>query len=165
MGRIYLGQKKYGKSSAALAKAYKRSKKQLEKGEILFIHSNVFEKKGDLEATARYRVRAAKDFASAKGENYAILADVYKALGNSYLGLHQYVKAADAFSKALTFSDSERMKANVGFLLGDAYQKGNIIEKAKEAFETVATTYDSVWARLARQRLTTIELSEAVKNT
>ncbi|MCP4021730.1 MAG: tetratricopeptide repeat protein, partial [Desulfobacteraceae bacterium] len=165
MGNIYLAQKKYNKSSTALKKAYKRSKKYLEKGEILFLHSNVFEQKGDLLKASEYRVRSAKDFASAKGENYDILAHVYKELGNSYLGLRYYVKAADAFSKALGFSDDDRIKANLGFLLGDAYQKGNSIQKAKEAFETVASTYDSVWARLARQRLTTLELSISVQNT
>jgi tetratricopeptide (TPR) repeat protein len=106
-----------------------------------------------------------KDFAAAPGANYDILAVAYKTLGNTYLSLESYVQAADAFSKALNFSEGNRAKANLGFLLGDAYQKGNSIKKAKEAFEQVAGNSDSVWARLARQRLTTLELAETVINS
>ena len=93
------------------------------------------------------------------------MTDAYKKLGNTYLRLTSYVQAADAFSMALNFSEGNREKANLGFLLGDAYQKGNIIQKAKEAFEQVTGNYDSVWARLARQRLTTLELAETVINS
>ncbi|MDQ1270754.1 MAG: hypothetical protein QG618_2066, partial [Thermodesulfobacteriota bacterium] len=56
-------------------------------------------------------------------------------------------------------------KANIGFLLGDAYQKGNALDKAKKTFEQVAQSYDSVWARLARQRLSTMGLVEKMINS
>ena len=65
----------------------------------------------------------------------------------------------------MNFSEGDRLKANLGFLLGDAYQKGNILPKAREAFEQVADRYNSVWARLARQRLTTLDLARTVSNS
>ncbi len=123
-------------------------------------HSDVFEKKGDIKGAARLRELSVKEYASSPGKNYEILAVSYKTLGSTYLRLKSYVQAADAFSKALSFSEGERAKANIGFLLGDAYQRGNIMDKAKEAFEQVAGNYDSVWARLAQQRLSTLDLAE-----
>ncbi len=47
----------------------------------------------------------------------------------------------------------------------ESYQKGNILPKAKKAYQQVAQTYDSVWARLAQQRLNTLELAESVQNS
>ncbi|HCY85379.1 MAG TPA: hypothetical protein DHV36_09625 [Desulfobacteraceae bacterium] len=165
MGNIYLSKKQYAKAAQALDRAFTRSKKPLERGDILMYHSDVAEQKGDLKSAAAYRAKAVKEFASAPGKNYGIMATAYKSLGSTYLGLKSYVQAADAFSKALQFSDGDRAKANIGFLLGDAYQRGNILDKAKEAFEQVAGTYDSVWARLAQQRLSTMDLAETMINS
>lgn len=164
-GRIYLDKKQYDLSSKRFDEAYKISEDHLEKGRILIAHSNVFEQKGDLETTAVLREKAAKEAALAPGENYDFLTDVYKELGRSYVGLKQYVKSADAYLKALSFSADAQEKANLGFLLGDAYQKANILQKAKDAYKQVVISDDSVWARLAQQRLDTLELAEAVQNS
>ena len=164
-GNIYLEKKKYKSASAKFNEAYNISKKPLDKGRILMMHSNVYEKKGDLKTASTLREKAIKDIALASGENYDSLAFAYKELGRTYIALKKYVKSADAYLKALGFSESDREKANIGFLLGDAYQKGNIIPKAKEAFKQVVSSYDSVWARLAQQRLNTLELAETVQNS
>ena len=165
MARIYQGSKKLKNARNWFSRAYKKSRKRLEKGMILVGHSRVFANDDQYSQAADYLVNAVKDIASAPGENYNVLTDTYRELGNTYLKLQKYVKAADAFSKALTFSDTQRVKANLGFLIGDAYQKGNALEKAKDAFKTVADSDDSVWARLARQRLATIELAGTVQNS
>ncbi len=165
MGQIYLEKDSYAKATGAFNRAYAASKKALERGEILMYHSDVLEKKGDLRAAVRLREKSVKEYASAPGKNYEILAVSYKTLGSTFLVLKSYVQAADAFSKALSFSEGERAKANIGFLLGDAYQRGNIMDKAKEAFEQVAGSYDSVWARLAQQRLSTMDLAEKMINS
>jgi tetratricopeptide (TPR) repeat protein len=128
-------------------------------------HAAVFAQQNDMKASARLLADAVKDFAAAPGKNYEILTHAYKTLGNTYIALTSYVQAADAFSKALHFSEGDRLKANLGFLLGDAYQKGNILPKAREAFAQVADTYDSVWARLAQQRLSTLDLAQTVSNS
>ncbi len=165
MGEIYLEKKQYTKSDGKFKKAYAVSTNHLEKGKILIQHSNIYENQKDLKTASKLRARAVKEFAAASGKNYDLLTEAYKILGNTYLGFQSYVRAADAFSKALNFSTGDRAKANLGFLLGDAYQKGNIIKKAKEAFEQVAGNNDSVWARLARQRLSTLELAETMTNS
>lgn len=165
MGGIYAEKKQYQKAAKTFERAYGRSKKPLERGRILMYHSDVAEQKGDLVAAAGFRARAVKEFTAAPGKNYETLATAYKALGSTYLELKSYPRAAEAFSKALQFSEGDRTKANIGFLLGDAYQRGNILDKAKEAFEQVAGAYDSVWARLAEQRLSTMDLAEKMINS
>ncbi|MBU1196464.1 MAG: tetratricopeptide repeat protein [Proteobacteria bacterium] len=164
-GRIYLDKKQYALSSQRFDTAYGISENHLEKARILFSHSNVYEHKGDLNTVASLREKAAKEAALAPGENYDFLTAVYKELGRSYIGLKLYVKSADAYLKALSFSADAQEKANLGFLLGDAYQKANILQKAKDAYKQVVTSDDSVWARLAQQRLDTLELAEAVQNS
>ena len=129
------------------------------------MHSNVYAKKGDLKTASQFHEKAIKEIALAPGENYEILTDAYKELGQTYISLKKYIKAADAYLKALSFSKNDREKANLGFLLGDAYQKGNIIPKAKEAFKQVVASYDSVWARLAQHRLNTFELAQMVQSS
>ena len=165
MGLIYLERDSYAKASGTFKRAFAASKKAFVRGGILMYHSDVFEKKGDLKGAARLRELSVKEYASSQGKNYEILAVSYKTLGSTYLSLKSYVQAADAFAKALSFSEGERAKANIGFLLGDAYQRGNIMDKAKEAFEQVAGNYDSVWARLAQQRLSTLDLAEKMINS
>jgi len=164
-GQIYLEKNNYKLSSERFDEAYRVSKNHLEKGKILILNSDVFEKKGDLNSTSKIREKAIKEIALAPGENYEVLTDAYKKLGGTYTALKMYTKSADAYLKALSFSVNDQGKANIGFLLGDAYQKSNIIPKAKAAFKQVAVSYDSLWARLAQQRLSTLELAETLQNS
>jgi len=164
-GHIYLEKKDYQTSSDKFKDAHKISKNHIEKGTILLSHSSVYEKKGDMKTASDLREEAVKEIALAPGENYELLTEAYKQLGQSYIALKNYVKAADSYQKALNLSNNDQEKANLGFLLGDAYQKGNVLLKAKEAFEQVVASYDSVWARLAQQRLNTLELAETVQNS
>jgi tetratricopeptide (TPR) repeat protein len=163
--QIYLDKNNYTSASDKYNWAFKKAKSNLDKGNILMQHATVYDKKKDLKTASALREKAIKEIALASGENYGILADSYKQLGRTYVDLEQYVKAADSFYKALSFSQTDQEKANIGFLLGDAYQKGNILVKAKEAYEQVVASYDSVWARLAQQRLSTLELAQTVQNS
>lgn len=164
-GDIYLDKKNYKLSSEKYNEAFKISKTHLDKGKMLILQSNVYEKKGDMQTASDLREKAIKEMALAPGKNYEILTNAYKELGRTYILLARYVNAADAYLKALSLSENDQEKANLGFLLGDAYQKGNIIPKAKDAFKQVVASYDSIWARLAQQRLNTLELAEMVQNS
>lgn len=165
IGQIYLEKDSFTKADKTFSAAYKAEDDALDKGRILMLRAAVYRKKTDLNTASELQTRAVKAFAASPGENYEILAGAYKTLGSTYLEMKSYVQAADAFAKAFDFSEGERAKANIGFLLGDAYQKGNRLDKAKEAFEQVAQSYDSVWARLARQRLSTMGLTKKIINS
>ncbi len=118
-----------------------------------------------MKTAAKFRERAIKELALASGENYEILAKAHKQLGNTYVDLKQYIKSVDSYLKASSFSRDNEEKANLGFLVGDAYQKGNILPKAKTAFKQVVEAYDSIWARMAQQRLSTLELAQMAQNS
>ena len=164
-GNIYLEQNKYKLSSLKFKQVYKLSKTHLEKGQALLQQSNVYEKTKDLKTVVKLRENAVKEIALAPGENYEVLSKAYKELGATYILLKQYVNSADAYSKALGFAKSDTEKANLGFLIGDAFQKGNVLAKAKNAFKQVVVNYDSIWARMAQQRLSTIELAQVAQNS
>ncbi len=164
-GNIYLEKNKYQLSSSKFKQAYKAAKTHLEKGKAILLHSNVYVKKGDMKTASKLRENAVKELALASGENYEILTKAYKELGQTYISLKKYVSSADAYLKALSFSKDAKEKANLGFLVGDAYQKGNILLKAKKAFKQVVDTYDSIWARMAQQRLSTLELAQIAQNS
>ena len=164
-GNIYLGKNKYKLSSLQFKQAFNAAKNHLEKGKIILLHSNVYVQKGDMKTALKLRENAVKELALAPGENYEILTKAHKDLGKTYISLKNYVKSADAYSKALSFSKDDKEKSNLGFLIGDAFQKGNILPKAKQAFKQVVDTYDSIWARMAQQRLSTLELAQIAQNS
>lgn len=165
IGQIYLEKGNSSKADDNFVSAYKSTKDALDKGRILMLRADIYQKKPDLKTAAELQARAVKSFAASPGENYEILAGAYKTLGSTYLAMKSYGQAANAFAKALDFSQGDRAKANIGFLLGDAYQKGNALDKAKETFEQVVQSYDSIWARLSQQRLTTMGLAEKMINS
>jgi len=165
IGQIHLEKGKFSKADDNFVAAYKAGEDALMKGRILMRRAEIYQRKTDLKTAAELQAQAVKSFAASPGENYEILAGAYKTLGSTYLEMKSYGQAANAFAKALDFSQGDRAKANIGFLLGDAYQKGNALDKAKETFEQVVQSYDSVWARLAQQRLTTMGLAEKMINS
>ena len=164
-GNIYFDKKRYKLASSKFKLAYKTAKTHLEKGEVLLLHSNIYEKKSDMKTAVEFRENAIKELALASGENYEILTKAHKQLGHTYIYLKQYIKSADSYRKALSFSQDNKEKANLGFLVGDAYQQGNILPKAKKAFKQVVEAYDSIWARMAQQRLSTLELAQMAQNS
>ncbi len=165
MGKIYEEKNKLTLATARLKKAFSISRDDLEKADILFLQAQVYEKGNELSKAAKYRRRGIDHIAAAPGTHYPLLAKAYKDLGAVQIKAKDYTHAAQSYARALDFSQEGDGKANIGFLLGDAYQKGNIVAKAREAFTKVAQNYDSVWARLAKQRLETLELAQALTNS
>ncbi len=165
MGQIYVEKDASAKADAQFKKAYAAAKSDYQRAGILTAHAKLYKKTGNLTKAADLIGKAAKAYAAAKGNHYQALTTSYKALGDTCLAMKSYVRAAQAYAKALDFSKGDRVRANIGFLLGDAYQKGNVLDKAKQTFAHVAQTYDSVWARLAKQRLTSLELADQMINS
>ena len=166
MGNILLEKGKIESSSRNFSKAEKLSKDHIEKGTILMQHAEVYKKQENWPKVSELITMTVNEFASAPGENYELLTKAHRELGQSYVNQKAYGSAVDAFALAVKFSsDGGKNASNLEFLLGDAYQKGNNLDKAKETFEKVAGTDDSIWARLAKERLSTIDLAEKVSNS
>ena len=165
MARIYMEKKEWDAAGRYYDLAYKSSGGRLEKGETLYAKAMMYKAQQRWEKMADTLASAVNDIASASGENYALLFRAYRDLGDAYIEQELFVKAADSYSKALKFSDTRNQKANLKFMLADAYQKSNALKEAKEIFREVAERFDSVWGRLAAQRLSTLKLAEDVKKS
>ncbi|MGM0643052.1 MAG: tetratricopeptide repeat protein [Thermodesulfobacteriota bacterium] len=165
MGGIYMEKEDWKKSGRYFDLAYQAAGDHLEKGEVLYEKSRMYKTKQDWGKMSDTLEAAVNDIASAPGENYTRLFRAYRSLGDAYMKQNVFVKAADSYSRALNFSDTRDQEANLKFMLADAYQKSNALKEAREIFREVADRYDSVWGRLAAQRLSTLELAEDVKKS
>ncbi|MBF0204571.1 MAG: tetratricopeptide repeat protein [Desulfamplus sp.] len=165
-GNILFNKGELTKAGKSFRSAYELSKDRIEKGNILSREAQIYQKLNEWKKVTDLFEKAVKEYASATGKNYDLISGAYKSLGKSYLEQKLFIKAADAFNMALKISDTAGLNSvDIVFMLGDAYQKANAIEKAKEAFEKVAGTDDSIWARLAKERLTTLALAEKVSSS
>ncbi len=165
LGNILLEKEMFDKAVRRYTLAYKAANNPHQRGEILLREAEAYKLQAKWGKAAAALEKATGEFASASGTNYDVLSNSYRGLGEVCVEQTLYVKAAEAFSMALKFSDAGTDTADLGFMLGDAYQKGNIMKKAKETFDKIANGDDSIWARLAKERLTTIELAKKVSNS
>ncbi|MFO7751129.1 MAG: tetratricopeptide repeat protein [Desulfobacteraceae bacterium] len=164
MGGIFMEKSAYGKAADQFDLAYRAEEENLEKGKILVEKARVHAQEEQWARASETLDLAAQKIAAASGTHYSLLSSIYRDLGRSYIEQEIYVKGAEAFTVALKFSGNLN-KNDIEFAVGDAYQKANVLEKAKKAFENVAASDDSVWARLAKERLATLDLAEKVKNS
>ena len=166
MGSILLEKGKIESSSKNFINAEKLSKDHVEKGTILMQHAKIYKKQENWPKVSELITQTINEFASAPGENYELLAKAHRELGQSYVNQKAYGSAVDAFALAVKFSsDGGSNASDIEFMLGDAYQKANNLDKAKETFEKVVGADDSIWGRLAKERLSTIDLAEKVSSS
>ncbi len=165
MGNILIAKKRFAKAVKTFDKAYGATRDRLQKGAVMAQKSDVYKAQNDWPQVSAMLSRAVKEFAMAPGDNFEVLSSTYTRLGESYLEQKLYVKAADAFVLALKFGGGDGVRADIGFMLGDAYQKANVLKKARKAFEKIVALDDSIWSRLAKERLATLDLAEKVKNS
>lgn len=166
IGNILFDKGELTKASKSFRTAYEASKDRVEKGNILSREAEIYQKLNEWKKVSDLFEKAVTEYASATGKNYELISGAYKSLGKSYLEQKSFVKATEAFNMALKISDSAGYNSvDIIFMLGDAYQKANALDKAKEAFEKVAGADDSIWSRLAKERLATLSLAEKVSSS
>jgi TolA-binding protein len=165
MAEIYLSKNKYKESGGMFERAYKVCKDPIKKSEILIGKAKFYEKQQEWAKVTYVLANAVQDIMSASGKHHKKLSSVYRSMGNAYVKQHVYVRAAESFSEAVKFSETGAMTANLKFMMGDAYQKANVIKEAKKVFKNIVKQDDSVWARLAEQRLSTLALAENAKRS
>ena len=164
MGEIFSQSNRFDKAINNFTKAYKSTKNYHEKGNILIKQAGVYKNQNKLGTVSFALAKAVKNFTIAPGNNYNLISDTYKRLGESYIEQKKYSNAAEAFKKSLEFSDTPKSKTDVRFMLADAYQRGNSLKKAKEIFEKIAVEDDSVWSKLSKERLSTLDLAKRIKS-
>jgi len=164
-GDIFLEKKDPVRALDSFSMAYKKSKNHLQKGKILERQAEAYKILKNWQKVSMMFKKALNDFNLASGTNYEVISSAYRSLGESYMNQKQYVNAGDAFSMAIKFLGEKNSRPYLGFMMGDAYEKANIIKKAKKAFEKVASGDDSIWSRLANERLLTLKLALEVKKS
>ncbi|MEA2060951.1 MAG: tetratricopeptide repeat protein [Thermodesulfobacteriota bacterium] len=165
IGEIHLAKNDFNQAANAFARAEQAEKDHFHKGRFLVKKAEVFKREKKWADAAVTLTRAAEEIAASSEPHYRQLVDTYQKLGRSYIEQDLYVKGAEAFTLALKFSGKVEKRADISFAIGDAYQKANVLKKARKVFERVAASDDSVWARLARERLSTIELAQKMRNS
>lgn len=166
LGKIMVANDRIDEGRLFYKTAFDISQDRIEKGDIMGMLADLHTRTSAWSQVIARLEQALTEYASAPGENYDRMSKTYKALGKAHLEQEAYVKAAEGFTMALKFAaDAGQTGADITFMLGDAYQKANAIDKAKETFQKVAETEDSIWARLARERLSTLSLAETLSNS
>ncbi|MDY0219654.1 MAG: tetratricopeptide repeat protein [Desulfobacterium sp.] len=165
MGKILLDKNKFARALESLDKGYGMTRDRIERGNILVLKGEVFKAQKDWPGVSKELVEAVREFALASGDNYDLLVATQIRIGESYLEQKFYVKAAEAFVMASRLTGEKGSRADLGFMLGDAYQKANVLTEARKAFESVIALEDSIWTRLARERLATLDLAQKVNES
>jgi len=165
MGDILVDKNEFTKAVASFDLAYGASHDPIEKGNILVHKGKVYKAQNDWPRVSDILIMAAKEFSLAPGTNYQLISNIHTQIGESYLEQKLYLKAADAFVMALKLGDRKEPRADIGFMLGDAYQKANILKKARAEFEKIASMDDSIWSKLAKERLVTLDLAQKAENS
>ncbi len=164
-GDIFLGKKDAASALDNFSMAYKICKNHFQKGKILEKQADAYKLLKNWQKVSIMLKKALNDFNLTSGTHYEVISNAYRSLGESYMKQMQYVNAGDAFSMAIKFAGENISSPDLRFMMGDAYEKANIIKKAKQAFEKVASGNDSIWSRLAKERLSTMKLALEVKKS
>lgn len=152
-GQILAADKAYGKALTRFQTALARASGQHDRGLVLMGIAEAYRGLKRLQPAAESLVKAINHLAAASDNPYETLFTAYRRLGEVYLGLGAFHKAADALEMALKFTDHPQNFPDLRFLLGETYQKGAAAEQARLAFREVAAGDDPFWARLAEEAL------------
>lgn len=157
-GTILLAKHGYKEAIKNFQAAYRRSTDDREKADILTNEAQAHKALGNLQAAAGLLIKVINQLASASAEHFKMIAETYRSLGEIYLELESYQQAADAFSMSVKFSGKDDNRSEIQFAIGESYQKANVMDKAVRVYEGLIESEDSLWAKLAQERLKEIEL-------
>ncbi len=165
MGNILLETKKFKSSLAFFQKAYSKSKVNKQKATILVGKSKGYRGLKNYNSAVNSLIKALNMLSSEPGESFEILSITHRSLGENYMSLQNWGKAADAFNMAVKFTGSEKPPTELYFLLGEALQNERKYEQAVQAYQNVVQNGDSFWSSMAKERLRGMKLDNRLENT
>ena len=110
-------------------------------------------------------IKAINLLAGEPKESFDTLALAHRNLGENYMQLKTWDKAADAFAMAVKFAPEDESVMEVYFMMGEALQNSRKFEEAANAYQTVMEKGDSFWSSMAKERLRSMKLKEKLENT
>ena len=91
------------------------------------------------------------------------LTDTYRQLGEDYMRLKNYGKAAGAFLAAVSREDKSPSPSLL-MQLGEAYQKAGHADQAMKTYSRVLTLDDDFWKYLAQERLRGMKVATRLRS-
>ena len=152
-GQILFADNAYDKALARFQTALASAARPHDRGLALMGMAEAYRGLKRPQASVDSLVEAINHLAAASDNAYEMLFTAYRRLGEAYLALGTFDRAADALTMALKFTDQPEKFPDLRFLLGETYQKGAAAEQARLAFREVAACGDPFWARLAEEAL------------
>ena len=167
LGELYLQRKEYQKAVSHFDIAISKAKTVERKTDLMLKKVEGFRRMERLADAPKLIKEVISLLVPSQEKNKNAIFTAYRKLGMVYEDLGLYLKAAFAYDDAIKFLGKERESefADLRFKLGEAYQKGNAPDKALKIFEEIVNTDDSVWGRLAEEKLKSMELEQILKNT
>jgi TolA-binding protein len=165
IARIENQKKNHQKASQYLQTAFDNSLSEIEKADILIEHANLYMKNSQYNESSTALIKAINILSSSPKSDKTMILTAYRELGKSYMVINEFLKAADAFSMAIKFSETDEDQTSLNFLLGESLSKGNHLQEASRAYQNVVSSGDSFWSKLAAEKLKGLQLTEKIKNT
>lgn len=165
MGTILYDKKQYKESVDHYKKALSKSKDNTNKAKILVSMSKDYKALNDYNTAVTTLIKAINILAEEPKESFDTLSLVHRNLGENYMQLKAWEKAADAFAMAVKFAPEDEGSTEIYFMMGDAYRNSRKFEEAEKAYQAVMDKGDSFWGSMAKERLRSMKLREKLENT
>ena len=163
IGQIYLEKKKYKQAIKELKTALQKTKEKKIQSTILLSEAAARKGLGDMKTATQRYVKAIDLMAALPDQPPARFSKAYRDLGETFLHRKFYLKAADAFSMSIKFSEDEE-NADLRFMLAEAYEKGRAMDRAGEVYQEIISLGDPFWARLAQEKLRGIQIENKLES-
>ncbi|MBF0224212.1 MAG: tetratricopeptide repeat protein [Desulfobacterales bacterium] len=160
LGDIFFDKKEFNETISYYESAINKIKNNEDKSEVLFKIAKVYREMGDKAKNASTIENALNILVSAKDINFSTINKSYKELGQIYMEIPEYLKAADAFEKAIKFAEKDKATDDMLFMEGEAYYKAKDFDKAYKIYTDIAALNDSMWATLAKEKIREMQLKE-----
>jgi len=165
IGRINGVQKDDQKAISNYKTAFLRSGNDVEKAAILIEHARLRSNKGEYQISAGLLKSAIPLLEKTPGDHDHLYSIAYEFLGEAYMNLGLYGKAADALSTAIHKTENEEARISLSYMLGESYHKGNNLQEAEQAYNFVIAAGDPFWSRLASERLRGLWIDKRINKT
>jgi len=159
IGQILMDKKKYKDALVRFKAAYPHTREKSDQAAIRIREAEANKALGDPAAAARHLIQAIDLLAALPDQPDMTLCRLYRDLGETYVTVKDYLKAADAFAMAIKFTDGGHAP-DLRFLLAETYEKGRAVDQAGKVYQEIIALGDPFWARLAQEKLKGIQIDK-----
>lgn len=165
MGGIYFGKNQFKEAVQSYKKALSKSRTNANKARILVDISRSYKESKDYSTAVTTLIQAINLLAGEPKESFDTLSLAHRNLGENYMKLKAWDKAADALTMAVKFAGQDVNTTEIYFMMGEAFQNNRKFDDAEKAYMNVVEKGDSFWSSMAKERLRSMKLREKLENT